>query len=387
MSPAGAGVSGDCDPAFDAVRHAFEENFRERDEIGASVCVRVAGRRVVDLWGGATDETRAHPWQRDTLVNAYSVGKGVTALLVLRLVEKGLLDLDEPVTRRWPEYAAEGKADTTLRMLLAHRGGLPGVREALPDDAWQHWDGMTAALAATRPFWKPGTAHGYHTNTYGFLVGELVRRVTGLRFGVALRELLTGPCDADFHIGLPRSEHARVARVCGFTTTPASEEEILAFVKPTGDAERDLMRRHCYFNPPGISGGGTVNTEAWRLAEIPSTNGHATARSVATLYAAALSGRAEIGASLLAEARRIHSDGEDRVLERASRFGLGFQIPSEGRRIGRGPECFGHYGHGGSIGFADAESGVAFGYLTNLPGPRWQAPRSDALIDALYTCL
>jgi CubicO group peptidase (beta-lactamase class C family) len=371
-------IEGACDPAFRRVWTAFEANFAEREEIGGAVCVHVGGRAVVDLWGGFTDETRSRAWQRDTLVNAYSVGKGVTSLLALGLVEQGRLELDAPVARHWPEFAAEGKADTTLRMLLCHQSGLPCVREPLPEGAWADWGRMTRGLAGQAPFWPPGSAHGYHTNTFGFLVGELVRRATGLRFGRALRERLTGPLEADYHIGLPRTEHGRVAAVCGHTTQTPSAEVIAAFVPPSDDPERDLMLRHCYFNPPGFSGGGTVNTEAWRLAEVPSTNGHGSARAIATIYAAALDGRAGVGAGLLAEARSVQSEGPDRVLGRPSRFGLGFQLSHPDRRIGRPPDSFGHYGHGGSVGFADPEADIAFGYVTNLPRfarcalrPRW----------------
>ena len=380
-------VDGSCDPAFAGVRAAFAENLAERGEVGGAVCASVGGRVVADLWGGHQDEARTKPWQRDTLINAYSVGKGVTAMLVLQLVSEGALDLDAPVVRLWPEFAAEGKERTTLRMMLAHQAGLPGVREVLPEDAWRHWDLMTAALARQRPFWEPGSAHGYHTNTYGFLVGELVRRATGMRFGAALRERLTGPLGADYHIGLPDAEHARVAPVLGNTAERTPEPFVRAFVGETGDPERDLMIRHCYFNPPGLSGSGSVNTRAWMRAEIPSTNGHGTARGIAALYAGVLAGRTGIARGVLDEALRSQSDGHDRVIERPSRFGLGFQLHQEKRPIGRGEHGFGHYGHGGALGFADPDTGLAFAYVTNLPGPRWQAPRTMALVDAVYAGL
>ena len=206
-------IHGQCDPAFAAVEAAFRENFAERDEIGAAVAIRIDGREVVDLWGGHRDAARRRPWARDTLVNTYSVAKGVTAMLVLSLIERGELDLDRPIIDVWPELGVEGKAETTLRMLLAHRGGLPGVRRTLAGDAIHSWATMTGALAAQAPFWPPGTEHGYHVNSFGFLVGEPVVRRLGLRFADALRRHLTGPRGADFHIGLPRSEHGRVAEV------------------------------------------------------------------------------------------------------------------------------------------------------------------------------
>jgi CubicO group peptidase (beta-lactamase class C family) len=387
MTASSPPIDGVCDPAFAALREVFQENLETRGEVGAAVCAVVGDRVVADLWGGHRDEARSAPWQRDTLVNAYSVGKGVAAMLTLQLVSEGALELDAPVASLWPEFAVEGKAGTTLRMFLAHQAGLPAVRAPLPDEAWRHWEAMTAALAGQRPFWEPGKAHGYHVNTFGFLVGELVRRATGRHFGAALRERLCAPLSADYHVGLPESEHARVAPVLGHTARRISEAGIDAFVQPGADPERDLMLRHTYFNPPGLAGMGSVNTRAWRLAEVPSTNGHGTARGVAALYAGVLAGRAGIEAPVLEEALRVQSDGPDRVLERPSRFGLGFQLHCERRPIGHGARGFGHYGHGGSLGFADPDAELAFGYVTNLPGPRWQAPRTQALVDAVYASL
>jgi CubicO group peptidase (beta-lactamase class C family) len=385
-----APVAGSCDPRFAAVREAFAENLAVRDEVGAGLCAIAGGRTVVDLWGGFRDEVRSRPWSRDTLVNAYSVGKGVAAMLVLRLVERRRLELDAPVARYWPEFAAEGKHETTLRMLLSHRAGLPGVREPLPERALYDWSAMTGALAAQAPFWKPGTAHGYHPNSFGFLVGELVRRAHGSSFGSALRQLVTGPLQADYFVGLPRAEHGRVADIVGPGAGPLPRGVELRFPEPTGDPECDLMRRCTYFNPSGLSGFGVVNGAAWRLAEIPSTNGHGTARAVAALYASLLAGAASpvgVGPGLLSEATRVHSDGEDLVLGRPSRFGLGFQLGSESRAVGGGARSFGHFGYGGSLGFADPDAGLAFGYVMNRPGERWHDPRTRALVDALYASL
>ena len=386
-APKTARVRGECDPRFAAVRDAMERNFREHDEIGAAVCVEVFGRSVVDLWGGHCDAARTRPWQRDTLMNAYSVGKGVTAILVLALVERDLLDLDAPVCELWPEFSAEGTGDVTLRMMLAHRAGLPGVRALLPRGAMLDWQTMTSHLASQRPFWQPGTKHGYHVNTYGFLVGELVRRSTGLRVGEALRELVTGPLNADYHIGLASCEHHRVADFVPPYDPPDVQDmdpKLLATAfKATGDSERDVMIRHTYFNPVGLSGQGVVNTAPWREAEIPSTNSHGTARAVAAIYSAILQGEL-VGEGVRAQALTTHSEGMDRIIERPSRFGLGFQLPMESRPIGPNAGSFGHFGYGGSLGFADPETGIAFGYLMNRPGERWQTPRVQNLIEATF---
>jgi CubicO group peptidase (beta-lactamase class C family) len=384
-------VHGHCDARFAALRAVFAANFHELDEVGAGLCVQLDGVRVVDLWGGHRDAERTQPWTADTLVNAYSVGKGMVAMLVLALIERGEIALDRPVAGIWPEFAASGKSGITVRTLLAHGAGLPAVRERLPDEALYDWDRMCAALAGQAPYWEPGTAHGYHVNTYGFLVGELVRRVTRRGVGEALAQIVSGPAGADFHCGLAARDHGRVAQVV--TQLPALREEAqwaLAF-PPTGDAERDRMVWHAYFNPNGISGFGTVNTTEWRNAAIPSTNGHGTARAVATLYSAFLRGGPPgsrwAGDGLRREATAIQADGDDRVTGRASRFGLGFQLAQPSRPIGASPRAFGHFGYGGSLGFADPDAGLAFGYLMNRPGERWHNPRTERLVDALYQCL
>jgi CubicO group peptidase (beta-lactamase class C family) len=388
-------VEGFCDPRFDAVEAAFRDNFRLRGEIGAALCVKLDGHTVVELWGGYRDPSKRAPWTPDTLVNTYSVGKGITAMLALSLVERGELDLDRSVTTWWPEFGAEGKASTTLRMLLAHRAGLPAVRRPLEPTAIFDWKTMVDALAGQAPYWEPGSAHGYHVNTHGFLVGEPIVRQLGRPFGQVLRERITGRYGVDFHSGLSATEHHRVA------TIVLSQAEDLAIAAemdsgptnahwPTGRPEIDAMLPAAYFNPRGFSGFGTVNTPDWRRASIPSTNSHATAVAVATLYDVFLrrdvGQGGMVGAGLRADATRMQSDGHDRVLGRPTRFGLGFLLAQPTRKIGS-DFSFGHFGYGGSLGFADPACGLAFGYLMNRPGERWNNPRTNALIDALYACL
>ena len=386
-----APIGGACDSRFAAVRDAFATNFSEEDEVGAAVCVQLAGRVVVDLWGGHVDAARSRPWRRDTLVNAYSVGKGVLAVLVANAVERGVIDYDASVADVWPEYAACGKEGTTLCMLLAHRGGMPALRQRLPDLAAYDWDVICDALAAQAPWWEPGTAHGYHVNTFGFLAGEVLRRATGRSVGAALAEMVAGPLDGDFYYGLPTAQHSRVAELCVPHTAVVSEDHWRVVFPPSGDDEHDRMIWHAYFNPAVVSGMGAINTADWRRAVIPSTNGHGTARAVAAIYAAFMAGgpggKGWAGPGVRAEATRIHSDGDDRVLGRPSRFGLGFQLAQPTRPLGPSPNAFGHYGYGGSLGFADPDAGVAFGYLMNRPGERWQTPRTTRLIEAFYGCL
>jgi len=385
-------VAGFCDPAFAEVEHAFRENFRTRNELGAAACVRIGGRVVIDLWGGHRDAGRTETWQRDTLVNIYSVGKGIASMLVLGLVERGELALDRPLREIWPEIAAAGKERLTLRMLLAHRGGLPGVRRPLPSDAMYDWSTMTVELSAQAPYWEPDAAHGYHVNTHGFLIGEPVVRRLGMPFGAALRERLTGPLEADYHVGLPLREHARVAAIVEADAAPITDgQSAVRAHLASGDPATDAMLASVYFNPPGISGFGIVNRPQWRSAAIPSTNAHATARAVALLYDVFMHRDAAaggiVGPGLRAQACSIQSDGPDRVLGKHSRFGLGFQLSRPGRRIGGSERGYGHFGYGGSLGFADPASGVAFAYVTNRPGKRFESARTDALLEPLYHAL
>ena len=380
-----APIEGPCDPKFAAVRDAFASNFALHGEVGAATTLFVGGRKVVDLWGGWADRARTRPWAEDTLVNFFSIGKALTATCVLLLVQRGLLDLDAPVMRWWREFGAAGKDGITLRQLMSHRAGLPAIGPPLlPEGTMLDWERMVAALAAQTPWWMPGEAHGYHVNTFGYLLGEPVRRVTGSTLGALLRTDIAGPLAADVHIGLPCSEHARVADICyAPRPSPAPGEPAPTPRQPTTHDE--IMRACAYNNPPGVSGGAWVNTEAWRLAEIPSTNGHGTARGVAQVYRGLLEGL--IDADLLAEATTEHAAGHDLILERPSRFGLGYQLTQPERPLGPNGKAFGHFGAGGSLGFCDPDSGVAFGYVMNDMGPRWQNPRNRALIDAIYTCL
>lgn len=382
---AGTPIEGFVDPRFTAVRDAFADNFRAHGEWGAAVCVVVDGAPVVDLWGGLADVAGNRRWERDTLVNVFSVGKGMVALCCARLEGAGALDTDAPVSRYWPEFASAGKESVTVRHLLSHQAGLPAVRRRLPAGAMLDWPLMVEALAGQEPWWEPGAAHGYHTNTFGFLVGEVVRRVSGRSPGTFLHEEIAGPLGADIHIGLPEAEHGRVAEFRWPGEPPAERE-------PAGLDTEELMRFNAYMNPSGLSGAGAVNTRAWRAAEIPSTNGHATARGVARVYAA-LAGGGEIDglriveAEALARAATEHVYGDDRILGRPSRFGLGFQLTQPERPLGPNPGAFGHFGAGGSLGFCDPDAGVGFGYVMSEMGPRWQNPRNRALIDAVYASL
>ena len=373
-------VAGHVAPGFEGVRDKFATNFAERGEVGAGVCVIVGGRVVVDLVGGWADEARRRPWQPDTLVDVYSVGKPLVALLALELVDGDVIGLDDPIASVWPEFGYGGKESATLRHALCHRAGVPAIREPLTDrDLW-NWDRMTGALAATEAWWVPGARHAYHTNTYGHLIGEIVRRSSGETCGVRLRAV-AAPLGADLWFGVPRAQHHRCAQVIWEGSAGAPEVD---FSGQSGDA---LMTMLGYFNPPGYSSVGVVNTAAWRSAEVPSTNGHGTAGGIARLYSALLEPGRLLSSDLLAEATSPQSQGYCPVLEEDVIFGLGFKPTVPRRPFGPNPGSFGHFGTGGAVGFADPSAGVAFGYAMNHVIPRWQSPRNRALVDALYRSL
>jgi CubicO group peptidase (beta-lactamase class C family) len=383
-------VSGWCDPRFATVRSEFTANFRERGELGAAVCVSVDGRVVVNLCGGWRDSARRQPWTADTLVNVFSVGKGLLAACAARLTGERRLDPDARVARYWPEFAAAGKAEVTVRELLSHQAGVPAIREPLPAGSVLDWPLMTKMLASEAPWWPRGSGHGYHVNTFGFAVGELIRRITGMTPGRFLAQELAGPLGADVHIGLAAGEHSRVAEFT-WGTSGAARPAVAGAERPDGTAA-DQMALLAYVNPPDFSGFGVVNTAAWRSAEIPSANAHASAAGVAGVYAAlaaggSLDGRSVVDCAALAEATEEQVYGADLVLHRPSRFGLGFQLTHAERPLGCGPRCFGHFGAGGSVGFADPDAGLAFGYVTSQMGPRWRNPRNQALMDASYAGL
>ncbi len=373
-------ISGSCDHAFSAVREAFAANFAEQGEVGGAVCVIVAGNVVVDLVGGWSDPQGMRLWRPDTLVNFYSVGKAFIALLALQLVDAGLIGLDDPITSVWPEFGVKGKESTTLRHALCHRAGVPAIREPLTNDALWHWERMAAALAATEAWWEPGTRHAYHTNTYGHLIGEVIRRVSCDMPGTRMHAV-AGQLGADVWFGVPEWEQPRFADVIWAAPTVSPD---VHSGELTGDA---LMAPLGYFNPPGYSSMGVVNSTEWRSAQIPSTNGHGTATGVARVYAALLEPGRLLSAGLLEEATRSQSEGFCPVLGEEVTFGLGFKPTTVRRPFGPNPRSFGHFGTGGAVGFADPDAEVAFGYVMNHVIPRWQSRRNRALIDAVYRSL
>lgn len=350
------------------------------------MCIEIEGRRVVNLWGGSAVPSGARAWSENELVNAFSVGKGITSIVAAQCVTRGEISYDTRVVDVWPEFTNNGKEVLTLRDLLGHRSGLPAIRNDLPNDAMLHWDVMTTALATETPWWSPGTAHGYHVNTFGFLVGEVLRRATGKTVGQLLRERIAEPMQLDIYLG---SCSHLADRIAEFEWPSAGS---VPPIDASALAEEHLLQRNTYANPPGLSGSGFVNSAEWRDAEMPSTNTHASARGVAGIYTAMAHGGSFgahniVSSEVLAEATTEVSHGDDIVLGRVSRFGHGFQLPIPERGFGPNVEAFGHYGAGGSVGFCDPVAKVGFGYVMNQMGPRWQNPRNRALIESFYSCL
>nr|WP_272888622.1 serine hydrolase domain-containing protein [Stutzerimonas stutzeri] len=360
--------------------------FERAGQRGAALCVQIGGETVVDLWAGVADNSGEQAWHSDTLVNLFSCTKAFTAVAVLQLVAQGKLELDEPVARIWPEFAVNGKQAITLRQLLCHRAGLPAIRQPLPAEALYDWASMTAALAAEQPWWTPGEDQGYAAMTYGWLVGELLRRVDGCGPGESIVARTATPLGLDLHVGLADSEFHRVAHLTRGRNDfgdAAAQRLLQAMV-----GEPASLSARAFNNPPSIMNSG--NKPEWRRMAQPAANGHGNARALAGFYMGLLQGRL-LDDALLAEMTREHSVGEDRTLLAQTRFGLGCWLDQPqvaNATFAMGPQAFGHPGAGGSIGFADPERELAFGFVTNTLGPYvLMDPRAQSLARCVAECL
>ena len=380
-------VLGSCDPAFDAVRDVFAELFVRhprgaRPELGAAVCVEVDGRRVVDLWGGWADVARTRAWQPDTLACVCSCTKGMTAIAVHRLAERGLVDFDAPVATYWPEFAAAGKSGVTVRHLLTHSAGLPRLREALPPGGIYDWATVAAAFAAEEPFWEPGTAHGYHTLSFGHLNGEVVRRIDGRDLGRFFAEEVAGPVGADVFIGTPAAEDHRIAELSlpheGSVLAAAARAAAL----PTYDPA--VVER---YDDPFLLVPRTLNSIPWRRAQIPGANGFASARGLARVYGAIVHHEGVLRDDTIEIARTPQVHGMDRTRNEITEYALGFMTAGGPTAARIGPASFGHGGAYGSMGLADPEARAGFGYVFNQLGEPQGDGRAAALLEALRNAL
>jgi CubicO group peptidase (beta-lactamase class C family) len=372
------GIHGVCPPRFAAVRAAFEANFAEGRELGARFAFAIEGEIVVDLMGGFADREGAIPFGPDTLTPVFSTTKAISAFMVARLVDQGALSYGRRVAEIWPEFAAAGKAEITVEQALSHQAGLCGLAGPMDPADWFDWDLICERVAAMAPLWPPGSASGYHPVTFGYLAGEIFRRVDGRTIGTALREDVAGPLGLDLWIGLPDAEHHRVADM----RRPSALPKLGPLTEP---------RRLAFLTKWASPGGRDI--AAWRRAEIPSANGHATAPALALLMAA-LARDGDLGVSRLlspgasAKAARRRIAGPDLVLPYDMSWGAGF-IRNERLLIyGPGRESFGHSGWGGSCAFADPERGVSGAYVMNRQSAELIADsRARRLIEAAYTGL
>ncbi|WP_406401510.1 serine hydrolase domain-containing protein [Streptomyces uncialis] len=393
------------------VADVFRANFAgEPGEVGAACGVYVGGRPVVDLWGGLADREANRPWRGDTIVQVASTTKGATAICAHMLAQRGELDLDAPVVRYWPEFGAAGKERISVRWLLSHQAGLPLVDGPLTFEQACDWDPVIRALETQEPLWRPGTEHVYHSVTYGFLVGEVVRRISGRSLGTFFAEEVAAPLGLSAWIGLPEEQEDRVARIAA--AAPFGLEELIAgMAAATGlDPDTVVAWVEAVWGADSVQarsgelGGALDNTSdyyttrAWRAAEFPAANMLSDARSVARMYAATVSdvdgvrlldppavGRAT---AVQTGGTRMHGlpPGLDIPAERSFNMSLGFWRACPPMPM-LGPGSFGHPGSGGSIGFADPDAGVGFGYVTNLWNFRPDDPRAANLVKAVRDCL
>jgi CubicO group peptidase (beta-lactamase class C family) len=375
-------IEGTVAPGFEHVRDAFTSNFSRGDayeDVGASLAVYRGGRLVIDLWGGYRDSARARPWTRDTLINVWSTTKGITATAVALLVDRGKLAYDDLVAKHWPEFAANGKGAITVAQLLSHQGGLPGFSEPTSVEDFYDWERVTSRLARQAPMWPAGTKNSYHAMTFGFLAGELVRRVSGMPVGVFVARELCGPLGAEVFIGLDAALEPRVAEMIKPSIEPdlaamnLPPEAIAGLTNPAVEAERP-------------------NSRAWRAASVPAANGHATAMGLARIYGAVADGGSLDGARLLSpqtitRMTTVQTTRPDLMLGFSPNWAMGFATNGIGV-YGPNPRAFGHSGWGGSFGCADTDAKVGIGYTMNRMGADLVGdPRSKVLCDAIFSRL
>jgi CubicO group peptidase (beta-lactamase class C family) len=383
-------IQGSCAQGFEKVRTSFERNFVENGEVGAAVAVWVEGELVVNLWGGWADAAGTKPWREDTLAAVYSGTKGLTSTCVHLLADRGEIDLDAPVALYWPEFGQAGKESITLRMVMCHCSGVIGPRQRLTAEETLDWDGVCERLAKAEPWWEPGTAQGYHLASFGFILGEVVRRVTGRTLGEYLRTEIAEPLGGiDVHIGLPEPEHAR----CAEMVNKPYVKDIFAFAPQEARTLDDHPLMATIISADFIPDDelSRVDLGLWRSAEFPGTNGHVSALGMATFYNALA--QEKLLSREQMEKIRMPGCGFDidvclgpRAAEHG--WGLGYML-NKGGRAGPNLDIFGHGGSGGSFAFVDLEYRIGYSYVMNwFDASKAHAdPRSVALSDEVYAAL
>lgn len=390
-------IGGWVAPGFEGVRDAFAENFAVHGDKGASLGVYVGGEARVDLWGGVADPRTGRPWTADTVSIVYSATKGATAILAWLLAQRGLLDFDAPVTRYWPEFGGGGKAGVPVRYLFTHQAGLPYLAEHLTREEIVEGSKIVEVLERQQPVWEPGTAHGYHALTYGWLTGALIAKATGTRLGALFDKEIAQPLWLDFHIGLPAKDIPKVAPLIDMPppdpaafdaiTDPARREVLLAMAAAQQDPRSTFSRALTTNGALPTPDATTWNDPRIYQAEMPAANGISNGRSLARLYAATVSevdGIRLLTGETVAKAKQEQANGPDRTLIVPSRFATGFQLPTPMAPL-LSPDSFGHSGAGGALGFADTRHQVGFGYVQNqlLAGGPDGDPRTRGLIAAV----
>lgn len=356
-------LQGTFEPEFAPVVQVFQDMLGEPEQRGAALCVYHQGYPVIDVWGGTTDRAGREPWREDTLVNVFSSGKPVLAVILLQLVQEGRLSLDMPIAEYWPEFAMAGKEQITARHLLSHRSGLSALVEPLPADALYDWQRMVTALEQQQPWWQPGSAHGYAPMTYGWLLGELVRRLEGCMPGEAIAERITQPLGLEFYVGLNDQQLTRVSDVSRLKNASGDETAQRLYQRML---QPKTLTGKAFGNPPAML--TSSNRLEWRTMQQPAANAHADARALAGFYNALLQGSL-LEAEWLQEMQREHSSGMDRTLLTETRFGLGCMLQPQEEAVeggfGLGPLAFGHPGAGGTLGCADPALQLAVSFVTN----------------------
>ncbi|MEH6348283.1 MAG: serine hydrolase domain-containing protein [Bermanella sp.] len=390
-----ATISGYCKPEFEDVAYEFMQNFTERGEVGASVCIRIGDEKVVDLWGGLANTRSQTPWDEDSLCVVFSCTKAATAMCAHLLIERGLLDLNAPVSQYWPQFAQAGKEDITVAMMLNHSAGLPAFKDPIKANGFNDWDYMVERLEKEAPFWTPGTRNGYHMISYGWTVGELVRRVSGKSLGEFFQEEFSVPLKMDFWIGLPEDEESRVAHMMMGEPNmkpPFSDFSKAVMSNPSSVSHLALMN----------NGGHSANSEISHAAQIGGAGGISNARSLSRMFM-------PLANKGLAKGNRYFSENtvakmgevsvatlQDAVLLLPTRFSLGFMKSMDNRKNKPGntesfiigDRAFGHVGAGGSTGFADPDCNMAFAYTMNkMASGILLNERGQALVDGAYKSL
>ena len=395
-------VSGFCEPRFQKVRDLFTQSVESGYEVGATLAVEYRGEMVINIWGGYQDAAKTRLWEEDTLVNVFSVSKGIVATCIARLIEQKRLDVYQPVSYYWPEYGCNGKEKTTVYDLLCHRAGMFGFKESMPEHQWQNWTLFTDMLAKQSPYRQPGESQSYHALTFGWLVGELIKRIDGRSVGRYFRDEIALPLGLDFKIGIELADIDRCADM--LMMTKDNMKGLFSFLAHVPDILLPKALRNMKSAlkvgdnkiafASVLESADTVNTQAWRLAEVPAANGHGTAASLATFYGILTNGGTRDNYHLLkpetlALATQIHSPGPDGSLFGLPyKFGLGYMVDSPMTAISHAKGRFGHSGIGGEMTFGDLKKRLGFAFLNNQQhGMTNLYKTANQLSSALYRLL